>query len=354
MMPAGEGKESSLPGRAEKPLLQCSAISYRSTTIGINCSFNTDRFLSDNPREGPVRKISAIVAMVLFPLFSINLYAGEKDAAGCRDNPLAPRMPGYYIAECNESFANSDMDITDGKPNETVHIEGKSLGWAFRPQPDLASKPSELQIRGAFADAMKKQGGTLVGTTLNKWPIYRLNKDGKEFWAVLMVNSGEYYTGMYTCRVIEKGEKAKEAPKPVKTIDCKDYEFKYPLSTRMPGYEICGCGGFEAPDIHEIKIVEGKNPGTIHVEGKYRSVTYCPQEGLKAKPGVLQIRRHFKAVLKKQGGIFMGTTDDYGDKKDVYKLVKDGGEFWVEVWPERTGEGMYTYGVTRKGTPGQK
>lgn len=299
-------------------------------------------------------KISALAATMLFTLLSITLCAAEKDAAGCKDNPLSLRMPGYYIADCNESFADADMGIVDGKPEETVHIEGKSLGLAYSPQPDLATKPSELQLRGAFDDAMKKQGGTYLGKTISTWPIYKLNKDGKEFWVVLLVTPGEYYTGTYTCRIIEKGEKAMQTPKPVKNIDCRDYEFTYPPSTRMQGYEICGCGGFDAPGIHEIKIVEGKNPGTIRVEGKYRSVTYCPQPGRASKPTEVQIRRHFKDVVKKLGGAFMGATDDYGDKKDVYRLIKGGRECWIEVWPEKAGDGMYTYSVTLKGAPGKE
>jgi hypothetical protein len=296
-----------------------------------------------------MKKLSALVATMLFCLLSFTLLAAEKDAATCKDHPLSFRMPGYYINDCNESVANADLDIADGKPNETVHVEGKSFGLSYRPQSDLASKPGEQALRGAFADAMKKQGGVYLGSTYSKWPVYKLNRDGKDCWVVLMVLPGEYYDGTYTCRVVEKGSAPKAAPKPVKQIDCRDYEIRYPLTTKMPGYQICGCGGFDAPPVHEIKIVEGKSPGTIRVEGKYQSATYCPPAGGASAPDEARIRGYFRELMKKQGGTFVGTTDDYGDKKDVYTLTKKGREYWIEVWPENIGGGMYTYGVTLKG-----
>jgi hypothetical protein len=154
-----------------------------------------------------VKKISALVIMMLLCLLPFTLPAAEKDAATCKEHPLSFRMPGYYISDCNESVANADLDIADGKPNETVHVEGKSFGISYSPQPDLASKPSEQALRNAFADAMKKQGGVYLGSTYGKWPVYKLTKDGKECWVVLLVSFGEYYTGTYACRVVEKGAK---------------------------------------------------------------------------------------------------------------------------------------------------
>jgi hypothetical protein len=152
-----------------------------------------------------MKKITAIVMMMLFGLLSANLYAAEKDAAGCRDHQLIPRISGYYIAGCNDSPASFDMDIVKGKTTETIHIEGKSTALSYSPQPELKSKPSEVQLKTDFENTVKKQGGTQQGTTPGqKWPVYKMIKDGKEFWVVLMINSGEYYTGSYAYRIVEK------------------------------------------------------------------------------------------------------------------------------------------------------
>jgi hypothetical protein len=152
-----------------------------------------------------MKKITAIMITMLFGLLSISLNAAEKDAAGCKDHALIPRIPGYYIMGCSNDNAKSDVDITKGNITETIHLEGKSMALLYAPQPELKSKPSESQLRNDFENSIKKQGGTLLGITYGqKWPVYKMSRDGKEYWVVLMINSGAYYTGSYTYRIIEK------------------------------------------------------------------------------------------------------------------------------------------------------
>jgi len=95
---------------------------------------------------------------MLFVLLSANLNAAQKDAAGCKDHPLIPRMQDYYITGCSDAAASFDADILNGKNSETVHIEGNSMALLYSPQPDLKSKPGELQLRRNFEDAVKKTG----------------------------------------------------------------------------------------------------------------------------------------------------------------------------------------------------
>ena len=143
--------------------------------------------------------------MLLSVLLCTTLFAAEKDADGCMDPPLIPRMTGYFIAGCSDHPANSDTEIVKDGISETIHIEGKSTALLYRPQPELTVKPSESQLRSEFENAVKKQGGSFLGETFGQnWPVYHIVKDGKEFWVILLVNSGEYFTGAYTCRIVEK------------------------------------------------------------------------------------------------------------------------------------------------------
>ena len=152
-----------------------------------------------------MKKVSAVVVAMLFCLLSANLYAAQNDAAGCKDHPLIPRMQDYYISGCSADSANFDMDMMNGNITETVHVKGGSIALLYSPQPGLKSKPSEIQLRRDFENAVKKQNGRLLGATIGqKWPIYKMAKDDKEFWVVLMINSGEYFTGSYAYRIIEK------------------------------------------------------------------------------------------------------------------------------------------------------
>jgi hypothetical protein len=154
-----------------------------------------------------MKNVSAAVITMLFLLLSASLSAAEKDASGCKDHPLIPRITDYYIAGCSSGAASFDVDMTNGNNTETVHIEGSSEALMYSPQPELKPKPSEIQLRSAFETAVKKQGGRLFGATPGQeWPVYKIIKDGKEFWIVLMINPGKYFTGPYAYRITEKRE----------------------------------------------------------------------------------------------------------------------------------------------------
>lgn len=151
-----------------------------------------------------MRKLSVIVMVMVFCLLPISFYAAEKDAPGCKDHPLIPRMPGYYIAGCNEIPARADIDIIKGEITETVHFEGKSRVFSYMPQPDSKTKLSEAQLLNGFENAIKKMNGNLFGITYGqRWPVYTITKDDKKFWIILLVDSGKYFNGSYACRIIE-------------------------------------------------------------------------------------------------------------------------------------------------------
>ena len=152
-----------------------------------------------------MRKLSVVVITIMLCLLPAGFYAAEKDADGCKDHPLIPRMQGYYIAGCNETPAGADLDVIRGNVTESVHFEGKSIAFVYMPQPDLKTKPDEAWLRSSFENAVKAVNGTLFGITYGqKWPVYSVERDGKKFWIILMINSGTYFTGSYACRIIEK------------------------------------------------------------------------------------------------------------------------------------------------------
>lgn len=152
-----------------------------------------------------MRTLPAAFLTLLFCLLSATLSSAEKDAAGCKDHPLIPRMPGYFIAGCSETPAEADLDIIQGATTTTVHFKGKSSVFLFNPQPDITKKTSEAELRDFVDQAITKMNGSLFALTAGqKWPVYIVAKDGKEYWIVLLIDSGQYFTGSYACRVIEK------------------------------------------------------------------------------------------------------------------------------------------------------
>ena len=285
-----------------------------------------------------MKKISALLMTLLICLLSSNLYAAQKDAADCKDHPLLPRLPGYFIAGCAESDANFDFETVPGKTPETIHVEGSSLAVSFSTQPELKSKPGRAQILSSFEKAVKKNGGGRVGM-VNSAPVYKLVDGGKESLVVLLADVAG---GGYAYRIIDKQDMvpAQKAEVQDDSLGCRQYG--PPLFTPLPRYAVCGCGGQESSD-RSINIVKGKATETIRVQGRLTQMTYCPQD---ERPSLneQQIRRNFENDIKKLGGTFIGKSV----KKpgvDVYKLTKDGKETWIEVWTEKSGN--YNYVVTR-------
>jgi OmpA-OmpF porin, OOP family len=148
-----------------------------------------------------------VIVIMMISLLPATLYGVESDAKGCKDHSLMPRMEGYYIAECNEVPAMAELDIIRDDKTESVHFEGKSSVFSYMPQPDLKPVPCEDAVCGFIGDTVKKAGGAYFGKTYGQeWPVYTVTKDGKEYWVVLLITSGQYYNGSYACRIIEKAD----------------------------------------------------------------------------------------------------------------------------------------------------
>lgn len=151
-----------------------------------------------------MKNIFTIIIFLLCSLSSISTNTAAQDAKGCKEHPLIPRMPNYYISDCNDVPALSDLDIIRGDTTELVHFEGKSSVFMYMPQTDAKTKLSETDLLTNFRSAIEKMDGVFFGVTYGqKWPVYTLEKDGKKYWIILLVNSGEYFTGSYACRIIE-------------------------------------------------------------------------------------------------------------------------------------------------------
>lgn len=285
-----------------------------------------------------MKKLSAFLLSSLFCLLSFDVHAAEKDAPDCKDHPLLPRMPGFYILGCAGGDANFDMEAAPGKPAETTHVEGKSTAILYSAQPELKARPSRQQILGNFEKGIRQYGGTLIGM-VNATPVYKVADGGREVWVIVMAdNEG----GGHAYRIIEKGDLVltKKDESQRDDLNCKRYAS--PLFTLIPGYLICGCGESESRT-RDVKIAKGKTQETIRIRGAMTQVSYCPQEESAAKNNP-KVRRSFENDIRKHGGAFIGKTVK-APGIDVYKLNKGGKETWIEVWTEENGN--YNYAVTQ-------
>jgi outer membrane protein OmpA-like peptidoglycan-associated protein len=154
-----------------------------------------------------MKKTITFAATVFILLFATSLFAEQKDNVKCKEHPLFTRMPGYFIYNCDQKqFDGRDFKIAKGKTSDTIRVEGQLWWLTYYPQSDLKSKPSEIQIRRNFENAIQKQGGKLIGTTTTKREVYTLNKDGKEIWIEVWAE----FTGKYGFTIIQKDAMAQD------------------------------------------------------------------------------------------------------------------------------------------------
>ncbi|MRR15618.1 MAG: OmpA family protein [Deltaproteobacteria bacterium] len=155
-----------------------------------------------------MKKISTVAALILLCLLTMNVYAEQKDNVKCQDHPMFTRMPGYWIHGCDhKQFDGVDFKIAEkGKVTQTIRVEGELWMVRYYPQADMKSKPSELQIFRNFENAIRKQGGTLIGTTDKKRQVFKLSKDGNEIWVEVWAD----FTGKHGYTIIQRKEMAQD------------------------------------------------------------------------------------------------------------------------------------------------
>lgn len=106
-------------------------------------------------------------------------------------------MPGFFIAECKteygeENFVGAGYKLIGGKTNLT-RVEGSKTRIVYKLK-DGATKPSSLQIRRNYSNAIKSIGGTLVMET-TEWDqgnadliTLKQTKGGSTVWGQVYVH----------------------------------------------------------------------------------------------------------------------------------------------------------------------
>jgi OmpA-OmpF porin, OOP family len=140
----------------------------------------------------------AALFLVFLLIFVSNVIAADHpDSKGCKDHPLFNRMPGVWLYNCiQKEFDFYNFPVEKGK---TERVEGRKSVLTYYPQPDLPSKPSELQVLRNYENAVTKLGGSAVFVDKAKETL-KLVKDGKEYWIEIWAE----FTGKYGFTIIEK------------------------------------------------------------------------------------------------------------------------------------------------------
>lgn len=119
------------------------------------------------------------------------------DAAGCRDHPRVPRLPGYTIQRCVPlPIGSHEFSVGNGRK---TNAEGKLTIIRYRPPASLTTAPSALDLLRAIGDAVVGTGGTLVSREPPTSTMRHAN-GGPELWIEALAGS----SGEYTLTMVEK------------------------------------------------------------------------------------------------------------------------------------------------------
>lgn len=138
----------------------------------------------------------------LVALMTVPFAFGQTDAPGSKDYPGLSRMPGYYIADYQEStFDSFAFTVMEGGKEKQQPVEGRRYDFTYRLMTN-APMPSALQIVRNYQNAARTAGGQVLFDTKEVTTI-RLTKGGKEVW--LAVQTSNIPSGMFiTLVIIEK------------------------------------------------------------------------------------------------------------------------------------------------------
>ena len=146
----------------------------------------------------PRTRYATLFLSALFLLFSKGF--AQEDEPGAKDPALFNRMPGYYISK-TETKEFDVHKFFDGR--KLVAVEGKVTIVTYTPKESLNPRPSELQIRRNYSNAIKKVGGKILfegRTELHEDNRYNrevltanIVRENVEVWTDVWSMGDEYY-----------------------------------------------------------------------------------------------------------------------------------------------------------------
>ena len=137
--------------------------------------------------------------VVLVGMMTAPFSFGQTDLPGSKDYPGISRMPGYYIAEYQETqFDSYTFKVKQGGKETQQAVEGRRYDFRYNLK-ENAPMPSQLQIVRNYQNAARSAGGQVLFDSTDFTTI-RFTKGGKEVW--LEVSVSNIPSGLFIAMVI--------------------------------------------------------------------------------------------------------------------------------------------------------
>jgi len=145
-----------------------------------------------------MKKAWIVLMSAMILSLATSVAARQADSAGCKDHPLFPtRMPDYRIASCKvEDFGVYEFWAVKGPKTP---VEGKFTFLTYKFTGQAAAEPSGLAIVRNYENAIRKVGGTIIGSVPKWWVNGKIVQDGREIWVQI-----EKGNGIIWLRIVEK------------------------------------------------------------------------------------------------------------------------------------------------------
>jgi OmpA-OmpF porin, OOP family len=145
-----------------------------------------------------MKKASILLMCAMVLMLATDVAAQQPDSAGCKDHLLFPtRMPDYRIETCKvEDYGVFQFSVTKG-PKTPAEGRLTFITYSFTGQ--RTNEPSGVAVVRNYENAIKKVGGTLLGSDPERWVNGKIVRDGQETWVQVDKGNGKIWL-----RVVEK------------------------------------------------------------------------------------------------------------------------------------------------------
>jgi OOP family OmpA-OmpF porin len=149
-----------------------------------------------------VSRLLSGVLVGIVVLMTAPFAIGQTDRTGSKDYPGITRMPGYYIADYEETaFASFAFTVKEGGKEKEQPVEGHRYDFRYNLM-DTATVPSQLQVVRNYENAARSAGGQVLFDAEDA-TTFRVTKGGNEVWC--SVHVANIPSGLFiTMVVIEK------------------------------------------------------------------------------------------------------------------------------------------------------
>jgi OOP family OmpA-OmpF porin len=131
-------------------------------------------------------RLPSALVVSLVALMTAAFAFGQTDLPESKDYPGISRMPGYYIANYQESpFDSYTFTVTEGGREKEQPVEGRRYDFRYNLK-ENTTMPSQLQVVRNYQNAARTAGGQVLYNSGDATTL-RLSKGGKEIWCSIQV-----------------------------------------------------------------------------------------------------------------------------------------------------------------------